>query len=151
LSGRSGTGGAANRGGNPSGHEFGVGQTDGTGAAKGAKGSQLEMAQRYLNRNASEIKLGSDPLGRAMQDWVPNNVNCANFISGALIASGKLPANKGSAGVIDLMGKMDSAGFKRVSSSNMQPGDIVSMKTNGGQHVVMYVGEKNGKIGRASC
>lgn len=141
LSGRSGTGGT----GNPSGHQFGVGQVDGSGAARGASGSQLAVAQQYLNRNAGDIKYGGDALGRAMQDWVPNNVNCANFISGALIASGKLPANKGSAGVLDLMNKMDSVGYKRVSLANAQPGDIVSMRTNGGQHVVMYAGMKDGK------
>lgn len=150
LTGRAGVGGSPNAsagraGGNPSGHEFGVGHVDGTGASRGAQGSILEMAQRYLNRNAGDIKLGSDALGRAMQDWVPNNVNCANFVSGVLIASGKLPSNQGSAGVIDLMGKLDRNGYQRVSSSNMQPGDVVSMKTNGGQHVVIYAGEKNGK------
>lgn len=141
LDGRSGTGGSSNA----SGHQFGVGHVDGNGAVKGAAGSPLEVAQRYLNRNAGDIKYGSDTLGRAMQDWVPNNVNCANFVSGALIASGKLPASQGSAGVIDLMGKMDRNGFQRVSLANAKPGDVVSMRTNGGQHVVIYAGMKNGK------
>lgn len=145
LTGRAGTGGSGRAGGNPSGHEFGVGHVDGSGAVQGGQGSILGMAQKYLNRNAGEIKYGSDALGRAMQDWVPNNVNCANFVSGVLIASGKLPASQGSAGVIDLMGKLDRNGYTRVSSSNMQPGDVVSMKTNGGQHVVIFAGMKNGK------
>jgi len=139
LSGRSGVGG------NPSGHQFGVGQVDGSGAAQGPAGSPLAVAQRYLNRNAGEIKYGNDALGRAMQDWVPNNVNCANFVSGALIAAGQLPANQGSAGVIDLMGKLDNNGYKRVPLSQAKPGDVVSMRTNGGQHVVIFAGMKNGK------
>lgn len=145
LTGRSGTGGAPNFAANPSGHEFGVGQVDGSGAAQGGQGSILGMAQKYLNRNAGDIKYGSDALGKAMQDWVPNNVNCANFVSGVLIASGKLPANQGSAGVIDLMGKLDRNGYSRVSPSNMKPGDVVSMKTENGQHVVVCAGMKNGK------
>lgn len=141
LSGRSGVGG--NR--NPSGHQFGVGQTDGVGAAQGAAGSPLSVAQRYLNRNAGDIKYGNDAVGRAMQDWVPNNVNCANFVSAALIAAGELPANQGSAGVIDLMGKLDRNGYKRIPLSQAKPGDVVSMRTNGGQHVVLYAGMKDGK------
>ena len=35
--------------------------------------------------------------------------------------------------------------FKRVSLANAKPGDVVSMKTPGGHHVVMFAGWKNGK------
>lgn len=137
LSGRSGTGG--------SGHQFGVGQVSGENVAPGKSGSVLATAQQYLNRNAGDIKYGSDALGRAMQDWVPNNVNCANFVSGCLIASGQLPSSQGSAGVIDLMGKLDQNGYQRIGIKDAKPGDVVSMRTNGGQHVVIFAGWENGK------
>lgn len=81
-----------------------------------------------------------------MQDWVPNNVNCANFVSGTLIASGQIRANQGSAGVYALMGNLDrDPNFRRVSLSQARPGDVVSMRTPGGQHVVLFAGWKDGR------
>ena len=114
-------------------------------APAGKGGSAFEIAKQYLGRNAGDIKYGKDAVGKAMQDWVPNNVNCANFVSATLIASGQLPANQGSAGVIDLMGKLDRNGYSRISLKDAKPGDVVSMKTNGGQHVVLFAGWENGK------
>ena len=46
-----------------------------------------DLARQYLGWNARDLKVSSNSVGRAMQDWVPNNINCANFVSGTLIAS----------------------------------------------------------------
>ena len=105
-----------------------------------------DLARQYLGWNARDLKVSSNPVGRAMQDWVPNNVNCANFISGTLIASGQIRQSQGNASVYGLMGNLDrDPGFRRVSLSQARPGDVVSMRTPGGQHVVMFAGWQNGR------
>ena len=103
--------------------------------------SPIDLARQYLGWNARDLKVSSNAVGRAMQDWVPNNVNCANFVSGTLIASGQLRQNQGSASVYGLMGNLDrDPNFRRVSLSQARPGDVVSMRTPGGQHVVLFAG-----------
>lgn len=105
-----------------------------------------DLARQYLGWNARDLKVSGNAVGRAMQDWVPNNVNCANFVSGTLIASGQIRANQGSAGVYALMGNLDrDPNFRRVSLSQARPGDVVSMRTPGGQHVVLFAGWKDGR------
>jgi LysM repeat protein len=106
----------------------------------------LDLARQYLGWNARDLKVSGNAVGRAMQDWVPNNVNCANFVSGTLIASGQIRPNQGSAGVYALMGNLDrDPNFRRVSLSQARPGDVVSMRTPGGQHVVLFAGWKDGR------
>jgi LysM repeat protein len=86
----------------------------------------LEIAKEFLGWNASRLKVAGNSVGQAMFDWVPNNVNCANFVSGVL---GKLDRNPD---------------FRRVSLGDARPGDVVSMKTRRGHHVVLFAGWKNG-------
>jgi len=106
----------------------------------------FDLARQYLGWNARDLKVSNNAVGRAMQDWVPNNVNCANFVSGTLIASGQLRSSQGSASVYGLMGNLDRASnFRRVSLSQARPGDVVSMRTPGGQHVVLFAGWQNGR------
>jgi hypothetical protein len=106
----------------------------------------FDLARQYLGWNARDLKTSGNAVGRAMQDWVPNNVNCANFVSGTLIASGQIRASQGSAGVYALMGNLDrDSNFRRVSLSQARPGDVVSMRTPGGQHVVLFAGWKDGR------
>lgn len=105
-----------------------------------------DLARQYLGWNARDLKVSGNAVGRAMQDWVPNNVNCANFVSGTLIASGQIRQNQGSASVYGLMGNLDrDPQFRRVSLSQARPGDVVSMRTPGGQHVVLFAGWQNGR------
>jgi murein DD-endopeptidase MepM/ murein hydrolase activator NlpD len=106
----------------------------------------FDLARQYLGWNARDLKVSNNAVGRAMQDWVPNNVNCANFVSGTLIASGQIRGNQGSASVYGLMGNLDrDPQFRRVSLSQARPGDVVSMRTPGGQHVVLFAGWKDGR------
>lgn len=106
----------------------------------------FDLARQYLGWNARDLKVSGNAVGRAMQDWVPNNVNCANFVSGTLIASGQIRQNQGSASVYGLMGNLDrDPNFRRVSLSQARPGDVVSMRTPGGQHVVLFAGWQNGR------
>lgn len=116
------------------------------GPAPAGASRPFDLARQYLGWNARDLKVSNNAVGRAMQDWVPNNVNCANFVSGTLIASGQLRQSQGSASVYGLMGNLDrDPNFRRVSLQNARPGDVVSMRTPGGQHVVLFAGWKDGR------
>ncbi len=107
----------------------------------------FDIAKRYLGWNASRIKVSGNEVGRAMFDWVPNNVNCANFVSGVLVAAGQLNRSQVNASVYGLMGVLDrDPQFQRVGSlKDARPGDVVSMKTASSEHVVMFAGWRNGR------
>ncbi len=115
-------------------------------AGSSGGGKVMDIARAHLGINASSAKLAGDALGRAMEDWVPNTVNCANFVSGALEAAGQITHAGHSASVVGLIGKLDrNRNFKRVTLHQAKPGDVVSFKTTGGHHVVLFAGWKNGK------
>jgi LysM repeat protein len=119
---------------------------DGPSSNKGPTGKAFDIAKQYLNWNARNLKVSGNAVGRAMNDWVPNNVNCANFVSGVLQAAGQINKSQHNDSVTGLMRNLDrDKDFKRVSLANAKPGDVVSMKTPGGHHVVMFAGWKNGR------
>ncbi|WP_020669523.1 hypothetical protein [Amycolatopsis nigrescens] len=96
-----------------------------------------KIAEQFLGRNASDLK-GSGELP-AMQSWVPNDVNCANFVSGCLEASGLIDKGQASASVAGLTANLEADGWKSVPLSEAKPGDVVV--SNGGGHVVLYAGD----------
>lgn len=101
--------------------------------SRGGSSKAYEIARAYLGRNAGELKLSSNAVGKAMHDWVPNNVNCANFVSAVLRAAGQISASQHHDAVVGLMRNLDrDPDFVRVSLKNARPGDVVSMKTPGG-------------------
>ncbi|HLL85525.1 MAG TPA: LysM peptidoglycan-binding domain-containing protein [Longimicrobium sp.] len=113
---------------------------------RGPGGSPFEIAQSHLGKNAGSLKLEKNGVGADMEDWVPNNVNCANFVSACLEQAGQINNSQHSASVFGLQGNLDKdPDFKRVSLAQAKPGDVVSMKTPGGQHVVLFAGMKDGK------
>lgn len=115
-------------------------------ATRGPSGSPYEIARAQLGKNAGSLKLESSAVGQAMADWVPNNVNCANFVSGVLVAAGQIKQSQTSASVYGVMANLDKdPNFRRVTLANARPGDVVSMKTPGGQHQVLFAGWKDGK------
>ncbi|MBL8953533.1 MAG: LysM peptidoglycan-binding domain-containing protein [Myxococcaceae bacterium] len=112
----------------------------------GGRNRAFEIAMSHLGKNAGDLKLEGGAVGRAMEDWVPNNVNCASFVSACLEAAGQIDHSDYSARVVDLQANLDNNDkFKRVSLENAKPGDVVSFKTPGGHHVVMFAGWKDGK------
>ena len=114
--------------------------------SKGGSNRAFQIARSELGKNAGSLKLEHSAVGEAMADWVPNNVNCANFVSGCLVAAGQIRQSQASASVLGLMGNLDRDNdFRRVSLANAQPGDVVSMRTAHGHHVVMFAGWRNGK------
>lgn len=112
----------------------------------GPGGSPFEIAKSHLGKNAGSLKLERQGVGSDMEDWVPNNVNCANFVSACLEQAGQIRDGQHNNSVYGLQGNLDrDPNFRRVSLADAKPGDVVCMKTNGGQHVVMFAGMKNGK------
>lgn len=112
---------------------------------RGPGGSPMDIARAHLGTNAGDLKLQGSGVGADMEDWVPNNVNCANFVSAVLEQAGQISDSQHSASVYGLMGNLDNdSNFQRVSLENARPGDVVSMKTPGGQHVVLFAGMKDG-------
>ncbi|MBI5545576.1 MAG: peptidoglycan-binding protein [Deltaproteobacteria bacterium] len=99
----------------------------------------LAIAAKYLGRHADELKRdNSDAVGKAMQDWVPGNVNCANFISGVLVAAGQIKNDQRSASVYGVIDNLRNDPFwNPVSLPTAQPGDVIAFETTGGQHIEM--------------
>jgi hypothetical protein len=114
--------------------------------SRGPGGSPFDIARSHLGKNAGSLKLEKGGVGSDMEDWVPNNVNCANFVSACLEQAGQIKNGQHHNAVVGLQANLDKdPNFKRVSLSQAKPGDVVSMKTPGGHHVVMFAGWKNGK------
>ncbi|MDP1823776.1 MAG: peptidoglycan-binding protein LysM [Archangium sp.] len=111
----------------------------------------IDLANSVMGENAADLKVANDTdLGDAMQDWVPNNVNCANFVSGLLTATGQIPKEEGSAGVVNLVNNLrDDPNFTEVSLDDASPGDVVAFEYGSGKkkghHVVVFEGrDENG-------
>ncbi|MFT3706910.1 MAG: peptidoglycan-binding protein [Archangium sp.] len=96
------------------------------GTASGA--DVVKNARTKLGQDADVVKRGNDPIGLAMRDDVGNRVNCANFVSGVLCASGQITAKDMSAGVDGLVGKLQKTGNFTTSKNlnDAQPGDVVA-------------------------
>jgi LysM repeat protein len=116
-------------------------------ASQGPKGSPFEIAKSELGKNAGSLKLEKGGVGSDMEDWVPNNVNCANFVSACLEQAGQIKNSQHNNSVVGLQANLDKdPNFKRVPLSQAKPGDVVCLSTGGGgHHVVMFAGMKNGK------
>jgi len=112
----------------------------------GGSSAAFDIARAQLGKNAGDLKLEGSAVGRAMADWVPNNVNCANFVSGVLQAAGQISSGEHSDSVYGLQANLDrDSRWQRTSLANAKPGDVVSFNTGRGQHVVMFAGWQNGK------
>lgn len=112
----------------------------------GPASSAFHIAQAQLGKNAGSLKLENSAVGRAMEDWVPNNVNCASFVAGCLQAAGQITHSDYSASCMTLQSKLDhNKNFQRVSLQNASPGDVVTFQTAHGHHTVMFAGWKDGK------
>lgn len=127
--------------GSASGAANGPDAVSGPGAVSGSNNAAA-IAEQFIGRNAGELK-HSDEL--PMQSWVPNNVNCANFVSAVLQKAGMIESGQASASVDQLANNLKGDGWQTVSLQNAQPGDVVLMQRNGQSHVVLFAGFENGK------
>jgi hypothetical protein len=102
-----------------------------------------------LGRWATDLQTRGE-LAPFMTDGVPANINCANFVSACLerakLISHSQHTNSISAGPrsIWLSTILDQdKDWKRTTLENARPGDVCVV--NGGNHVVMFAGWKNGE------
>lgn len=101
------------------------------------------IAEQFIGRNAGELKHSSE---LPMESWVPNNVNCANFVSACLQKAGLITSGQASASVDQLANNLRGAGWQPTSLANARPGDVVLMQSNGQSHVVLFAGhDANGQ------
>ena len=110
----------------------------------------IDIARSVLGRNASDLKTNG-PLADQMEDGVPNNVCCANFVSSVLQKAGQISNGEHNNSVAGLRANLEKDGhFKKLPNSleGAKPGDVVMMDTGDGDpndHVVIFAGMKNGK------
>ncbi|MDP1824069.1 MAG: peptidoglycan-binding protein [Archangium sp.] len=126
----------------------------GTASPEVTPGEQvIALAKSVMGQSAHDLKLANNTkLGDAMQDWVPDTVNCANFVSGLLTATGQIPKSEGHAGVTSLISNLKKdPNFTQTSLDQARPGDVVAFeytKKDGtkGHHVVVFEGrDANGQ------
>ena len=109
-------------------------------APGGGSGNVVEIAQQYLGRNASSLKVDrSDAL--PMDPNVPNNVCCANFVSAVLIEAGQLPPNLHTNSVATLKSNLQGQGWTSVPANEARPGDVVIIQGGGVSHTEIYAGD----------
>ena len=131
-------------------HIPGAGSTGGTqgggpvdgpsgGSPSGGNGNVVGIAQQFLGRNASDLKhSGQLP----MDSWVPNNVNCANFVTAVLEKAGAINWHDNT--VAGTASRLKAQGWKVVPASQARPGDVCIL--NYGGHVELVASNNNGNI-----
>jgi len=112
--------------------------------APGSKNA-ADIAKEFLGESEYQLQ----PSGALdMDQWVPKNVDCANFVSGCLEKAGLITHAQRSDGVSQLAANLRNAGWKQSEGfGNAQPGDVVCIDGPEGnyQHVEIFAGWKDGK------
>ncbi len=121
----------------------GPGQVTPTPVGNGAGARTAQIAESFLNRNASELKKSGE---LPMNPNVPNNVCCANFVSAVLEKNGLLSKGEHTDSVAQLDKTLRGKGWKPVDMANAKPGDVVIMQRNGVSHTEIVAKNENGKI-----
>src|SRR5690606_32309757 len=107
----------------------GTSGTSGTSGTPGAgNGNVVDIAQAFLGRNASDLKRSGE---LPMESWVPNNVNCANFVTAVLQQAGAINWHDNT--VAGTASKLKAEGWTVVPASQAKPGDVCIL--NYGGHV----------------
>ncbi len=115
------------------------------GSGKGVGGS-VDIARSYLDENVSDLKV-DDKDKLKMESWVPNNVNCANFVGSVLEQNGLIKAESKSASVDTLDANLQKAGWTKHPIEEAQKGDAIIYRwASGGQHTELATGN-GGAIG----
>ncbi|MFT3835891.1 MAG: peptidoglycan-binding domain-containing protein [Myxococcaceae bacterium] len=93
-----------------------------------APGDVVAQARSELGRNAHDVKLGNDAIGKAMRDDVSDWKNCANFVGASLLAAGQIGSKDLSASVDGLCDKLRKTGNFTESHNlaDVQKGDVVA-------------------------
>ena len=119
----------------------GPGQVTPTPGGNGSGGRAVQIAESFLERNASELKKSGE---LPMNPNVPSDVCCANFVSAVLEKNGQMTKGEHTDRVETLGNTLRGKGWKQVSLANAKPGDVIIL--NNGAHVEMVAKNENGKL-----
>ncbi len=88
----------------------------------------MTAARSELGKNAQDLKLSQDTIGKAMADGVSSHKCCANFAGAALLAGGQITSRDLSASVDGLVAKLKKTGnFTQMPGlQDAQAGDLVA-------------------------
>jgi LysM repeat protein len=109
------------------------------GTTHGGNGNVVGIAEKFLGRNASDLKRSGE---LPMESWVPNNVNCANFVTAVLQKAGMINWHDNT--VAGTASRLKAQGWKVVPASQAKPGDVCIL--NYGGHVELVASNNNGQI-----
>ncbi len=112
-------------------------------SGNGSGANAVKIAERFLNRNASELKRSGE---LPMNPNVPSNLCCANFVSAVLQQNGQLSKSEHTDAVRVLDTTLRRKGWTPVSMANAKPGDVVIMQRGGVSHTEIVAKNENGKI-----
>ncbi len=115
------------------------GPTATSGSPGTGNGDVVQLALGFLGRNAGDLK-GSGEL--PMDSWVPNNVNCANFVTAVLQKAGLINWHDNT--VAGTGNRLKADGWKVVPASQARPGDVCIL--NYGGHVELVASNDSGKV-----
>ncbi len=115
---------------------------------KGKGSKALDVARSDLGKNISYLKYHGN-LASDLDKWPPNNVCCANFVSACLQKAGLIKNGEHSDNVRGLANNLShDKNWSKVSTSNLQPGDVVAFEVPGEGHYAhteIFAGYKNGR------
>jgi peptidoglycan hydrolase-like protein with peptidoglycan-binding domain len=112
-------------------------------APQGGGVAAYDIAHKLLGKAATWLQTHG-PLAKFMTDGVPENVNCANFVSSCLQYAGLIKNSEHNNLVSGLADNLRSdKRWAHTSLANAKPGDVCIV--NHGDHVVMFAGrDSNG-------
>lgn len=99
------------------------------------------LAERFLGRNASELRGSSD---LPMDPGCPSDVCCANFVSAVLQQAGVLGPGEHSNLVSGVVRMLQDRGWKIVDASQAKPGDVCVL--NHDQHIELVHSNNGGDV-----
>ncbi|HVI58228.1 MAG TPA: LysM peptidoglycan-binding domain-containing protein [Luteimonas sp.] len=102
-------------------------------------GNVVSIAEKFLGRNASDLKRSGE---LPMESWVPNDVNCANFVTAVLQKAGMINWHDNT--VAGTARRLKAQGWHVVPASQAKPGDVCIL--NYGGHVELVASNNNGHI-----
>jgi LysM repeat protein len=111
--------------------------------APSSGGNAADVARQFLGQSEYQLQ----PSGALdMDQWVPKDVDCANFVSGCLEAAGLIDHSQRSDAVTQLAANLREAGWRDVPLSQARPGDVVCFDGPEGayQHVELFNGWNGG-------
>lgn len=105
----------------------------------GGNGDVVSLAESFLGRNASDLKRSGE---LPMESWVPNDVNCANFVTAVLQEAGLINWHDNT--VAGTASRLKAEGWTVVPASQAKPGDVCIL--NYGGHVELVASNNNGDV-----